>query len=185
MALKTIFCLFLIDFRPPCILTNIGPAEGFEYFYVFVLIALETDLGPIFGSILGSQTDPKSVPRGSRMSLEIIIVFESLQDPLKIDFSANMAATCPQLGPQHAPKLGPKWCRNRSRRPMGPHGPPWSPSEPSSDRFWVDFGLIFDRFWVDFGLIFLLIFGCFFVACWVHMSATICDIFGYSCGISP
>ena len=143
----------MIDFRPPCILTNIGPAEGFEYFYMFVLIALETDLGPIFGSILGSQTAPKSVPRGSRMSLEIIIVFESLQDPLKIDFSANMAATCPQLGPQHAPKLGPKWCQNRSSRPMGPHGPPWSPSEPSLDRIWLDFGTIFDRFWVDFVLI--------------------------------
>ena len=64
MALKTIFCLFLIDFRPPRILKNIGPAEGFEYFYMFVLIALETDLGPIFGSILGSQTAPKSVPEG-------------------------------------------------------------------------------------------------------------------------
>ena len=87
------------------------------------------------------------------MALEIIVVFEGLQDPLKIDFSANMAATCPQLGPQHAPKLGPKWCRNRSRRPMGPHGPPWSPSEPSLDRIWLDFGTIFDRFWVDFVLI--------------------------------
>ena len=140
-------------------------------------------LGPIldrfwidFGSLWAPKIAPKSIPRGFRMALEIIVVFESLQDPLKIDFSANMAATCPQLGPQHAPKLGPKWCRNRSRRPMGPHGPPWSPSESSLDRFGVDF----DRFWVDF----LLILGCFFVACWVHMSATICDIFGYSCGIS-
>ena len=100
------------------------------------------------------------------MSLEIIIVFESLQDPLKINFSANMAATCPQLGPQHAPKLGPKWCQNRSSRPMGPHGPPWSPSEPSLDRIWLDFGTIFDRFWVDFVLIlyyfllFLSLVGC-------------------------
>ena len=153
MALKTIFCLFLIDFRPPQIPKNIGPAEAFEYFYICVLIALETDLGPIFGSILGSQIAPKSVPRGSRMALEIMVVFEGLQDPLKIDFSTNMAATCPQLGPQHAPKLGPKWCRNRSRRPMGPHGPPWSPSEPSLDRIWLDFGTIFDRFWVDFVLI--------------------------------
>ena len=180
MALKTIFCLFLIDFRPPQIPKNIGPAEGFEYFHICVLIALETDLGPIFGSILGSQIIPKSVPRGSRMALEIIVVFEGLQDPLKIDFSTNMAATCPQLGPQHAPKLGPKWCRNRSRRPMGPHGPPWSPSEQSLDRFWVDFWSILGWFWVDF----LLIFGCCFVACWVHMSATIWDIFGYSYGIS-
>ena len=86
----------------------------------------------------GLQNRSKIGPK-SRMVLEIIVVFEGLQDPLKIDFSANMAATCPQLGTQHAPKLGPKWCRNRSRRPMGPHGPPWSPSEPSSDRFWVDF----------------------------------------------
>ena len=117
------------------------------------------------------------------MSLEIIIVFESLQDPLKINFSANMAATCPQLGPQHAPKLGPKWCQNRSWRPMGPHGPPWSPSEPSLDRIWLDFGTIFDRFWVDFVLI-LYYFFVVFVACWVHMSTTIWDIFGYSCGIS-
>ena len=142
MALKTIFCLFLIDFRPHQIPKNIGPAEAFEYFYICVLIALEIDLEPFFGSILGSQIAPKSVPRGSRMALEITVYFEGLQDPLKIDFSTNMAATCPQLGPQHAPKLGPKWCRNRSRRPMGPHGPPWSPSEPSLDRFWVDFALI-------------------------------------------
>ena len=124
---------------------------------MFVLIALETDLGPIFGSILGSQTAPKSVPRGSRMSLEIIIVFESLQDPLKINFSANMAATCPQLGPQHAPKLGPKWCQNRSWRPMGTHGRPWSPSEPSLDRIWLDFGTILGWFCVNS----LLFFCCF------------------------
>ena len=152
MALKTIFCLFLIDFRLHQILINISPSEAFEYFYICVLIALETDLGPIFGSILGSQIAPKSVPRGSRMALEIIVVFEGLRDPLKINFSANMAATCPQLGPQHAPKLGPKWCRNRSRRPMGPHGAPLN-------QVWIDFGLIFDRFWVDF----LLIFGWFWV----------------------
>ena len=107
----------------------------------------------------GSQIAPKSIPKGSRMALEIIVVFEGLQDPLKIDFSANMAATCPQLGPQHAPKLGPKRCRNRSRRPMGPHGPPWSPSEPSLDRFWVDLGLISDRFWVDFWLFFCRLLG--------------------------
>ena len=144
MALKTIFCLFLIDFRPPQIPKNIGPAEGFEYFHICVLIALETDLGPIFGSILGSQIAPKSVPRGSRMALEIMVVFEGLQDPLKINFSTNMAATCPQLGPQHAPKLGKKWCRNRSRHLMGPHegahGPPWIPKEPSL----IDFGLLFN-----------------------------------------
>ena len=176
MPLKTIFCVFFIDFRRHQISKNMGPAKAFQYFYIGVLIALETDLWPIFGSILGSQIAPKSVPRGSQMALEIIVVFEGLQDPLKIDFSTNMAATCPQLGPQHAPKLGPKWCRNRSRRPMGPHGPPWNPSAPSLDRFWIDF----DWFWVDF----LLIFGCFFVACWVHMSATIWDIFVNSCGIS-
>ena len=95
MALKTIFCLFLIDFRPHQIPKNIGPVEAFQYFYICVVIALETDLGPIFDSILGSQIVPKSVPRGSRMALENIVVFESLQDLLKIDFSANMAATCP------------------------------------------------------------------------------------------
>ena len=86
------------------------------------------------------------------MSLEIIIVFESLQDPLKINFSANMAATCPQLGPQHAPKLGPKWCQNRSRRPMGPHGAPMDPHGTPPNRFWIDFGLILGRFWIDFML---------------------------------
>ena len=127
MASKTIFCLFLIDFRPPQIPKNIGPAEAFEYFHIFVLIALETDLGPIFGSILGSQIAPKSVPRGSRMALEIMVVFEGLQDPLKIYFSANMAATCPQLGP-HMP---PSWSQNGAEigpdglwEPMDPHGVP-------------------------------------------------------------
>ena len=108
MALKTIFCLFLIDFQLPRILKTIGPAEAFEYFYICVLIALETDLGPILIRFWIPQLAPKSVPRGSRMALEIMVVFEGLQDPLKIYFSTNMAATCPQLGPQHAPKLGPK-----------------------------------------------------------------------------
>ena len=158
MPLKTIFCVFFIDFRRHQISKNMGPAEGFEYFHICVLIALETDLGPIFGSILGSQIAPKSVPRGSRMALEIIVVFEGLQDPLKIDFSANMAATCPQLGPQHAPKLGPKWCRNRSRRPMGPQGPHGAPL----NQVWIDFGLIFDRFWIDFGLMFFIDFWLIF-----------------------
>ena len=88
------------------------------------------------------------------MALEIIIVFEGLQGPLKSDVSANMAATCPQLGPQHAPKLGPKWCRNRSRRPMGPHGAPLH-------QVWIDYGLIFDRFWVDFWLFFCRLLGAY------------------------
>ena len=34
LGLFCLFCLFLIDFRPPRILKNIGPAEGFEYFYI-------------------------------------------------------------------------------------------------------------------------------------------------------
>ena len=135
MALTTILCLFLIDFRPPQILKNIGPAEAFEYFHICILIALETD----FEQILARFWIPKSLRNRSQMALEIMVVFEGLQDPLKIYFSTNMAATCPQLGAQRAPKLGQKWCQNRSRRPMGPHGPPWSPSEPSLDRFWVDF----------------------------------------------
>ena len=161
MALKTILCLFMIDFRPPQILKNIGPAEAFEYFHICILIPLETD----FGSILDTKIAPKSVPRGSRMALEIMVVFEGLQDPLKSIFQPTWPQHVPNLAPNMPPSLGPKWCRNRSRRPMGPHGPPWNPSEPSLDRFWVDFWL-------------------FFVACWVHMSATIWYTFGYSCGIS-
>ena len=46
------------------------------------------------------------------MALEISVVSEGLQDPLTIDFSANMAAPCPQLGAQHAPKLDQKWSQN-------------------------------------------------------------------------
>ena len=72
--------------------------------------------------------------------------------------------------------MPPSWAQNGAEidpdglwDPMDPHGAPLN-------QVWIDFGLIFDRFWVDFGLIF----NCFFVACWVHMSATICDIFGYS-----
>ena len=91
------------------------------------------------------------------MALEIIVVFESLQDPLKIDFSANMAATCPQLGPQHAPL---SWAKDGAE--IGPDGL-WDPMDPHGaplNQVWIDFGLNFDRFWVDFWL--------FFVACWVH-----------------
>ena len=76
--------------------------------------------------------------------------------------------------------MPPSWAQNGAEidpdglwDPMDPHGAPLN-------QVWIDFGLIFDRFWVDLGLII----GCFFVTCWVHMSAIICDIFVYSCGIS-
>ena len=76
------------------------------------------------------------------MALEIIVVFEGLQDPLKIYFSANMAATCTQLGPQHAPKLnqknGAKSGPDGLWDPMDPHGAPLN-------QVWIDFGMIFCR----------------------------------------
>ena len=138
MALKTIFCLFLIDFRPPQIPKNIGRADAFEYFYVCVLIALETDLGPILGSILGSKIEPKSVPRGSRMVLEIIVVFEGLQDPLKSIFQP----TWPQHVPNLAPNMPPSSAKNGAE--IGPGGL-WDPMDPHGtplNQVWIDFGLI-------------------------------------------
>ena len=119
LNISTIFCLFLIDFRIPQMPKNIGPAEAFEYLYICVLIALETDLGPTFGSILGSQIVPKSVPRGSRKVLKIIACFDSLLGLPRIDFVANMAPMWPQLRTQDGPKFGPKCDPNQSKNNLG------------------------------------------------------------------
>ena len=52
-----------------------------------------------FNSILDPKIAPKSVPRGSRKVLEIMVVFACLREPPKIDFLANMDPTWTQLGP--------------------------------------------------------------------------------------
>ena len=62
------------------------------------------------------------------MALEIIVVFEGLQDPLKIDCSANMAATCP---PQNGAEIDPDGLWDL----MDPHGAPLN-------QVWIDHGLI-------------------------------------------
>ena len=147
MALKTFFCLFLIDFRPSQIPKNIGPAEDFEYFHICVLIALETDLGPIFGSILDSKIAPKSVPRGSRRVLEIMAVFACLREPPKIILFA-------QHGPNLVPKMAPSWAKNRSKIGTKTDSEATSAPDLILDSFWSNFGMIFCRFWAEFGTMF-------------------------------
>ena len=109
------------------------------------MIALETDPG----QILARFWTPKSIQNRSQETplklLKIIAFFGCLLEPQKIDFCANMAATWPDLGPQDGPKLGPKWCQNRSRRLTRPHGAPMDLYGPSPNRFWIDFGTILDR----------------------------------------
>ena len=88
-----------------------------------------------FGSILDPKIVPKSVPRGSRKVLEIMVVFACLREPPKIDFLANMAPQTVPSWSQNWTKIGPKTVSEAKSAP-----------EPILGRFLIDF----DKFWVDF-----------------------------------
>ena len=53
------------------------------------------------------------------MVLEILIDFECIQDPQRINFLANTAPTWTQLGPQDGRMLEPKLDRNLSGNGLG------------------------------------------------------------------
>ena len=113
--------------------------------------------GTDFGSILDPKIVPKSVPRGSRKVLEIMVVFACLREPPKIYCSANMAPTWTQLGSQDGPKLEPKLNKNRSENGLGSQVGPGTDFGTIWDRFLVDFGLIFGPILDDFGSLLMLL----------------------------
>ena len=152
LNLRTFSKRFLVDFWS--ILDPSGSPKSLkkQWCLTFLLILLDRSWERFwidFWSILDPRIVSKSLPRSSLKLLKIIAVFGCLLEPQKIDFCVNMAATWPDLGPQNGTKLGPKWCQNRSRRPMGPHGAPMDPHGTPPNRFWIDFGLILGRFWID------------------------------------
>ena len=92
------------------------------------MIALDTDLG----SILDTKILPQSAPRGSRMALKMMIIFECLQAPPEINFFG-------QHGPILPPKTVPSWSQNATE--IGPKTASKAKPvpEPILDSFWIDF----------------------------------------------
>ena len=113
------------------------------------------------GSLADPKIVPKSLPRGSRRVLKIIVVFDCLLEPSKINLLANMAPTWPDFAPQDGSKLGLKSVQNRFRSRLRFGSWFWTEFGPMLDRFWTDFGPILDRFWTDFGPMFGWFSSCF------------------------
>ena len=86
------------------------------------------------------------------MVLEILVDFECLQDPPRINFLANMDPASPHLTPRR-PKLEPKLNQNRFKNGFGGQVDPGADFGTIFHRYWADFGLILDRCWVEFGSI--------------------------------
>ena len=99
-----------------------------------------------FGTILDPKIGTKSVPRGSRRVLKIIVVFDCLLELSKIDFSVSMDRFWPPRWPQVGSKMGPKLVQ----KPVLEAN---SVLEPILGRFWIDFWSICgrrNRFWTVF-----------------------------------
>ena len=109
-----------------------------------------------FGSIFNPKLGPKSLPRKPRRVLKIIVVFDCLLEPSKINFSSSMDRFCP-------PKMAPSWVQNGVN--IGPKLVLEAKSalEPILNRFLVDLWskksipepifLISARFLIDLGTI--------------------------------
>ena len=129
------FLLLFDRFSILPILKNIAPVDDFEDRCICFMIALETDLGPILVRFWTPQIVPKSVPRGSRKVLEILVDFECFQDPPRINFLANMDPTWLPIRSQ----VGANLDQNRSENGLG--------SEVGAR---ADFWSILGRFKIDF-----------------------------------
>ena len=82
--------------------------------------------------------------------MKIMIVFQCLLEPQKIDFWTNMAPAWPDFGSQDGPKLVPKWGQSRPQNGLGSDVGSRADSGSILGRFWVDLGSILSRFWADF-----------------------------------
>ena len=140
---------FLVDFSsifdPPEEQKTLKNQWFFNIFVFFASSLLRPLLDRFwvdFWSILEPKIVPKSSPKGSSKGLKIMIVFQCLFEPQKINFLVDMAPAWLDLAPQDGPKLAPKWGQSRSQNGLG--------SEVSSG---TDFGTILGRFWDDFGTI--------------------------------
>ena len=118
----------------------------------YVMIALETDSGPILGRFWipkSSQNRPKI---GSERYPASCSFLNAIQDLQKSIFEP----TWPQHGPILLPKTAPSWGQNGLK--IGPKTVLEAKSVPEPildrfwDRFWIDFWLILGRFLVDFGV---------------------------------
>ena len=76
----------------------------------YVMIALETDSGPI----LGRFWTPKSSQDRPQKGLQKCSKSDQFSNAFLDRFLVNMAPTWPDLGPQDGPKLGPKWDQNQT-----------------------------------------------------------------------
>ena len=121
---------------------------------IMIFNTFEDPFGIDFGSILGPKIGPKSTPKGISKVLKIMIVFQCLLEPQKIDFWIDMAPTWLDFGPQDGPKLAPKWCQNRSKNGLGSEVGSRTDVGTILGRFWDPFWSILGRFSVDLGRIF-------------------------------
>ena len=117
-----------------------------------------------FGSILDTQIVPKSVPRGSRKVLEILVDFECLQDPPRINFWPTWSQHDSILPPKTAPSWSQNWTKIGSKTASGAKSAP----EQILGRFWSDFGSILGRCWFEFGWIFGMMFGLVLCRCYLE-----------------
>ena len=132
-------------------LKNTAPADDFEDLYIWFMIALETDLGPIlvrFWTRKSVQNRSQEGPESCWKSLSFLHAFGNPQKSI-------FWPTWLQLGPNLAPKTVPSWSQNSTK--IGPKtvSEARSAPEPILGRFLIDFDRFGGDFWYEFSLIFV------------------------------
>ena len=112
----------------------------------YVLIALDTDAGPILGRFWIPKSLQNRPKIGSERCPASCSFLNAIQDLQKSIFEP----TWPQHGPILPPKTAPSWGQNGLK--IGPKTVLEAKSvpEPILDRFGTDFGAILALFWDDF-----------------------------------